>query len=690
MPTSSPTLPLLSESELLTHFGDDQAALRRYQLLHAVLIMGMTQREAADVHAVSERTVRNVLRSYSSGVGLDSLRSRRSRLRHQRVRRSSSVEQALATALAEEPAAGGDRLWRRAQELLGDDGAALSRRTAYRILSKLRAESDDDDDAPNSLRSVVRAALPLLPEDPPLALGASSLAQRLLPDEDDPLLRGVLLQQALRASLDRLRPLGAVDTVDRSWWPYLICIGEYEAGQRRTELQEDLALSASTYSRAKRQGLDHITTLLPQIIAEMVEAPTTRASQRLPRTPDFVGRHEEQSYYAWRLQTEGLVHLWGLPGSGKTALAAELAAEGHRYGQTILWHTCSAGPDSSLPGIVRGLAKALASAGDDMLWQELRRPSDDTPEPRTLLDMLRDRLLARPVVVVLDDIHRVEPDDTELLFDALADLVSRRMVRLLLVGRAHVESVNFPPLHGLSAREAQMLWAGAPALPAEQWSALYDTTAGLPQPLRRAAGAYRRAGDLARPEDWADEVAAWAHDEIWSLLSADEQRLLVAAHRLDLQPWSERAPRACEALDIAPETVWRLQQRGLLSINKEIYVIFGALRFAIAARLREDADLRERVHALAATLEGAEPATVDSTTNLDILEPSEPTPAPAALPAGLDLLNRVREALQTSAAYLQDQPGDQVARQLAVELEVLQAALPDPAGPRAPLLPTAV
>src|SRR5437773_8162737 len=166
MPTSSPTLPLLSESELLTHFGDDQAALRRYRLLHAVLIMGMTQREAADTHAVSERTVRNVLRSYSSGAGLESLRSRRARLRRQRGRRASSVEQALATALAEEPAAGGDRLWHRAQELLGDDGAALSRRTAYRILSKLRAESDDDDDAPNSLRGVVRAALPLLPEDP--------------------------------------------------------------------------------------------------------------------------------------------------------------------------------------------------------------------------------------------------------------------------------------------------------------------------------------------------------------------------------------------------------------------------------------------------------------------------------------------------------------------------------------------
>ena len=99
----------------------------------------------------------------------------------------------------------------------------------------------------------------------------------------------------------------------------------------------------------------------------------TLASQRLPRTPEFVGRREEQSYYAWRLQTEGLAHIWGLPGSGKTALAAELAADGHRYGQMILWHTCRAGRDSTLLGIIRGLAQALAAAGDDTLWRELRQ-----------------------------------------------------------------------------------------------------------------------------------------------------------------------------------------------------------------------------------------------------------------------------------------------------------------------------
>jgi AAA ATPase domain/Homeodomain-like domain len=682
MPTLSSSLPLLSEHELLNHFGDDQTARRRYQLLHAVLIMGMTQREAADANAVSERTVRNVLRSYASGKGLEALHSRRTRLRNRHRPQTSAAEQALAEALADEPEAGGDRLWRRAQERLGSAGAILSRRTAYRILAQLRAENDDDD-VPNSLRSLIRTALPLLPEDPPLALGASLLAQQVLPHESDPLSRGMLLQQALRTTLDRLRPPGAISTVDRSWWPYLICIGEYEAGQRRAELQDDLALSASTYSRAKRQGLDYITTLLPQIVAQMVEVPTRLVSQRLPRTPDFVGRYEEQSYYAWRLQTEGIAHVWGPPGSGKTALAAELAAEGYRYGQTILWHSCGAGPDATLIGIIRGLAKALASAGDELLWQELRHTLDEEHDPHALLDMLRDRLLVHPAVVVLDDFHRVESADMEALFDALADLIVRRSTRLLLVGRVRIDSARFPALRGLREREAQMLWAGTPAIPIEQWNALYDLTAGLPQPIRRAASAYRRAGDLARPEDCRDEAATWARDEIWELLDADEQCLLVAVHQLDPHALLQQTTRICEALDIGLATPQRLKRRGLLMISGEMVFTFGILRVCIEARLREDGDLRDLLQTLATDLEVTMPDVLDSPSNPVILEPDEAERTAAPMPAGLDLLNRVREALQTSAAYLQDQDGDQEAHQLAAELEVLQAALPDPSGPRA-------
>ncbi|HET9222501.1 MAG TPA: AAA family ATPase, partial [Roseiflexaceae bacterium] len=621
---------------------------------------------------ISERTVRNVLRAYAEG-GLESLRSRRISA----ARATTPAEQALIAALEAEPQAGGDRLWRLAQELMGEDGAALSRRTAYRILARLRADEEDqdedeDEDAPNSLRALVRAALPLLAEDPPLTLGASQLAQQLLPGADEALPRGVLLQQAIREALDHLRPPGVISAIDRSWWPYLICTGEYEAGQRRAELQDDLALSASTYSRAKRQGIDAITALLPQLIAERTQGPAALSSQRLPRTVDFIGRRDEESYYTWRLQTEGIGHIWGLPGSGKTALAAELAAEGVRYGQTVLWHTCHAGPDAGLLGIIRGLAKALAAAGDDLLEREMRRAPVEDQDPRELLNLLRERLLVHPSVIVLDDIHRADPQDTELLYDALADLVARRSTRLLLVGRGEIESLSFPPLQGLSERDARILWGTTAALSAEQWWALYETTGGLPALLRLVAATYRRAGDRPRPEDWSVELAAWVHDEIWSRLDLDEQRLLATAQTLHPHPWADHAAQVCEALGIVPETFAALRGRALLTINRAVVVPFSGLREHVETFLAEQVALREQVEALAVGLENAAPSEHPV---------AEPTVAPAVAPAGLELIERVREALHLSAAYLQEQQDDQVAHQLAAELALLQGALPDPAGP---------
>ena len=82
MPTI-PSLPLLTDDELAEFFGDDRDGLRRYQLLKALLDEGMTQRQAADANGVSERTVRNILRSYTRSGDLETLR--------QRVRRPSSV-----------------------------------------------------------------------------------------------------------------------------------------------------------------------------------------------------------------------------------------------------------------------------------------------------------------------------------------------------------------------------------------------------------------------------------------------------------------------------------------------------------------------------------------------------------------------------------------------------------------------
>lgn len=117
---------------------------------------------------------------------------------------------------------------------------------------------------------LVRLALLRLAEDPPLALGDTDLARLLIPHEADRLARGRLLQEALHQSIAALPPEGAPDAADSRWRQYLVCSGVYETGQRRATLMHTLAIADTTYSRAKRRGIERIAALLPYILADML------------------------------------------------------------------------------------------------------------------------------------------------------------------------------------------------------------------------------------------------------------------------------------------------------------------------------------------------------------------------------------------------------------------------------------
>jgi hypothetical protein len=418
-------------------------------------------------------------------------------------------------------------------------------------------------------------------------------------------------------------------------------------------------------------------------VAQLTVAPAALVCQRLPRTPDFVGRHEEQSYYAWRLQTEGRAAIWGLPGSGKTVLAAELAAEGHRFGQRVVWHTCAAGRDATLVGMVRGLAQSLAGSPEDLLWQRARQLGGHE-EALALLDELGERLAAQPTLVVLDDIHRPEAAESTPLMTLLEGLEARKLARLLLVGRTRPTSGDWPALPGLCEEEARLLWGSEALPPADQWQALYTTVGGLPQPLRLAAASYRRAGDLARPSDWTAAVESWAQDTVWSQLDHAERRALAAACQVESRALPLQPEAVCAALGVDPGALEALRARGLLTVGDAERVL-PALQYGALQELREDTELRAALEDL---LAAGQPiaATIDDAATDAMLAADGRGDAEAAVatsaPPGLELLARVRRALLHSAAYLQSRRDDE-ARVLLRELALLQSMLPDPGGPRA-------
>ena len=118
---------------------------------------------------------------------------------------------------------------------------------------------------------LVRSALLHILEDPPLSLGRSQLAVCLFPQLPE-LQRGQLLQRALVSAIERLRPAQATTLDNRSSWPYLICRTEYLDGLSRREAQRHLALSASSYTRAKQQALGRIAAVLPLIVVQLTDA----------------------------------------------------------------------------------------------------------------------------------------------------------------------------------------------------------------------------------------------------------------------------------------------------------------------------------------------------------------------------------------------------------------------------------
>jgi transposase-like protein len=266
-------LPRLSGAELAALFGDDVAALQRYRMLAALLREGRPTAEVARAFGVSRESLRRLRRAFAKG-DLTALRTRRRGGGH--FARSSLLARALRDELGADPGAPASALWQRVAARMAEQGARAPRSTFYRLLARLR-DDEQGEGGGRSAAHLLREALDGLLEDPPLALGRSQLAQLLLAEERDPIPRGRRLAAALNGAIERMRPGDAPDLDDPRWRPHRILAGEYLEGIDRADLQATLALSASTYSRAKREQRDAaLEALVP------VEALVTALHEHAP------------------------------------------------------------------------------------------------------------------------------------------------------------------------------------------------------------------------------------------------------------------------------------------------------------------------------------------------------------------------------------------------------------------------
>lgn len=424
-------LPRLSSAELGSTFGSDQAALRRYRILAALLREGRPVGEVARTFGVSRESIRR-LRAAFARAGLAGLQSQKRGGGH--VARGSALVGVIRQELSVEPGISATALWRRVQARLHELGEPAPRSTFYRLLAQLRAQ--DDAEASQASVRLLRDALADLAEDPPLALGRGTLAVLLLPDERDPLQRGRRLRDALRDAIARLRPSEAGPVLDDPRWRhYLIIAGESEAGEDRATLQAALALSASTYSRAKREALERLVALLPTALGEL---PPAAPPEALIEAPPVVGEfsHEaELDRYMARLRRGGLALIWGPGGVGKTNLAAMLAARLQARGQQVIWHACRPPDVETNAGLrlLQALAAGLALGGSPALWQQLT--SGEAAAFSQRIELLAEGLAGRRWIVIIAHTHWLAGEEAERVLNVLTAAQERRDIRLALVGR---------------------------------------------------------------------------------------------------------------------------------------------------------------------------------------------------------------------------------------------------------------
>ncbi len=253
-----------------------------------------------------------------------------------------------------------------------------------------------------------------------------------------------------------------------------------------------------------------LAALAPTLVVEQgVEAPVEGdALEAIPApAPYEVPRLRLVARLHARLVSERRVALVGLPGMGKTTLAAALARE---YAQStpVFWLTLTSGVTTSIEAVVRHLALFLSAHGQDQARALLRRADDTSaalPLDRqlSLIAAALARLAGRdssgrgtPPLLCFDNAHLAQEDDD--IVRALRHLSATTPARLLLTSREHLAALPGCPqvrLGGLDTEEGLELITqltahveGPIESPPAWATSLLDKTDGSPMLLQLALG----------------------------------------------------------------------------------------------------------------------------------------------------------------------------------------------------------
>lgn len=201
-------------------------------------------------------------------------------------------------------------------------------------------------------------------------------------------------------------------------------------------------------------GRDKITIYQ---VASRPEIPSPPEPTRLPETPGFVGRETELTYFADQLTCRHLAVICGMPGVGKTALAAVLARRTHDPDRTF-WHEFH--QDESVTTILWKLAAFLARHGQVDLWQMLnsaQQTGGQAQPTAVLVDYLFQMVRNQNYLLCLDNFEFVVDDPAlEQIGTRMRPALAAGELSVIITSQRipqFVQVDEFQPLAGLSLED---------------------------------------------------------------------------------------------------------------------------------------------------------------------------------------------------------------------------------------------
>ena len=277
----------------------------------------------------------------------------------------------------------------------------------------------------------------------------------------------------------------------------------------------------------------------------------------IPSPPSHqVGRTATLGELRDLIAAERRVVMCGLPGVGKTSLAAALARE-RADGGAVCWVTLTAGITASAEAVIRLLARFLVRHGHREAASACDQGLLERPVPRDeQLHLITRALDQTDALICLDNAHvlRDEPQ-TRAVIEHLAGVSP---ASFLAVSREDLPLPGFTPFRvgGLAPAEARQLIGelAGPLMSAPLTDALIDRTGASPMLIRLALGQLRPGGPgaaavVGRLEAEPGVVGYLLHATLGDL-SEPSRRLisLVAVFRHPVDLLDERLIDASESL----------------------------------------------------------------------------------------------------------------------------------------------